>query len=204
MIGGCSQALANAALSGDKRLLFSAANDAFLMYQINGRSWVALGDPIGAREAQEELVWRFRELSDRHAGWTVFYQVSAERLPLYVDLGLAVMKLGEEARVSLADFSLDGSARAELRTQRRRAERDRATLRGAAAAATAERAAEAACGLGRLAGGQGGGREELLGRRIFAETTSPTFRWPWCAVARSRWRLPACGSPAPERRSRSI
>ena len=51
------------------------------------------------REAQEELVWRFRELSDRHAGWTVFYQVSAERLPLYIDLGLAVMKLGEEAHV---------------------------------------------------------------------------------------------------------
>jgi phosphatidylglycerol lysyltransferase len=128
LIGSCSQAVANAVLSGDKRLLFSAANDAFVMYQINGRSWIALGDPIGARDAQEELVWRFRELSDRHAGWTVFYQVSAERLPLYVDLGLAVMKLGEEARVSLADFALEGSARAELRTQRRRAERDGATF----------------------------------------------------------------------------
>ncbi|HEY1724479.1 MAG TPA: bifunctional lysylphosphatidylglycerol flippase/synthetase MprF [Steroidobacteraceae bacterium] len=128
LIGGCSQAVANAALSGDKRLLFSAANDAFVMYQINGRSWVALGDPIGARESHEELVWRFRELSDHHGGWTVFYQVSAERLPLYIDLGLAVMKLGEEARVPLADFSLDGSARAELRTQRRRAERDGATF----------------------------------------------------------------------------
>jgi phosphatidylglycerol lysyltransferase len=128
LIAGCSQAMANAVLSGDKRLLFSNACDAFLMYQINGRSWVALGDPIGARDAQEELVWRFRELSDRHGGWTVFYQVSAERLPLYVDLGLAAMKLGEEARVSLPDFSLDGSARAELRTQRRRAERDRATF----------------------------------------------------------------------------
>jgi phosphatidylglycerol lysyltransferase len=128
LITSCSQALANAVLSGDKRLLFSAACDAFLMYQINGRSWIALGDPIGAREAQEELVWRFRELSDHHAGWTVFYQVSAERLPLYVDLGLAVMKLGEEARVWLPDFSLEGSARAELRTQRRRAERDGASF----------------------------------------------------------------------------
>jgi phosphatidylglycerol lysyltransferase len=128
MIASCSQAMANAVLSGDKRLLFGTANDAFLMYQINGRSWVALGDPIGARDSQEELVWRFRELSDRHGGWTVFYQVSAERLPLYVDLGLAVMKLGEEARVALTDFSLEGSARAELRTQRRRAERDGAVF----------------------------------------------------------------------------
>jgi phosphatidylglycerol lysyltransferase len=38
------------------------------------------------------------------------------------------MKLGEEARVNLPDFSLEGSSRAELRTQRRRAERDGATF----------------------------------------------------------------------------
>ncbi|HEV7985516.1 MAG TPA: bifunctional lysylphosphatidylglycerol flippase/synthetase MprF [Steroidobacteraceae bacterium] len=129
LICGCSQAQANAALSGDKRLLFSAAGDAFLMYQIHGRSWVALGDPVGERSGQEELVWRFRELSDLHGGWTVFYQVSADQLPLYIDAGLTVMKLGEEARVQLTDFSLEGSARAELRTQRRRAERDGASFR---------------------------------------------------------------------------
>jgi phosphatidylglycerol lysyltransferase len=58
----------------------------------------------------------------------VFYQVSAEKLPLYVDLGLAILKLGEEARIPLPDFSLEGSRRAELRTQRRRAERDGATF----------------------------------------------------------------------------
>lgn len=122
------QALANAVLMGDKRVLFSEAHDAFLMYQVSGRSWIALGDPVGRRESHEELVWQFRELSDRHGGWTVFYQVSGERLPLYVDLGLAALKLGEEARVPLTDFSLEGSARAELRTQRRRAERDGATF----------------------------------------------------------------------------
>ena len=59
------------------------------MYQIAGRSWIALGDPVGPRAGAEELVWRFREMSDRHGGWTVFYQASGERLPLYVDLGLA-------------------------------------------------------------------------------------------------------------------
>jgi len=128
LIAQCPQALANAVLSADKRLLFSNTGDAFLMYQISGRSWVALGDPVGAAQCREELVWRFRELSDRHAGWTVFYHVSAERLPLYVDLGLAVMKLGEEARVWLPSFTLEGSARAELRTQRRRAERDGASF----------------------------------------------------------------------------
>jgi len=116
------------ALTGDKRLLFHEAGDAFIMYQLSGRSWIALGDPVGPRERHEELVWRFRELSDRHGGRSVFYQVSAERLALYVDLGLSALKLGEEARVPLGGFSLDGSARAELRTQRRRAQKDGATF----------------------------------------------------------------------------
>ena len=120
--------VANAALTGDKRLLFSESNDAFVMYQIAGRSWIALGDPVGPRARAEELVWRFRELSDLHAGQTVFYQASGERLPLYVDLGLAALKIGEEARVSLPEFNLEGGARADLRQAHRRAQRDGATF----------------------------------------------------------------------------
>ncbi|TLY57671.1 MAG: lysylphosphatidylglycerol synthetase family protein [Gammaproteobacteria bacterium] len=54
--------LANAALSGDKRLLFSEAGDAFVMYQIAGSSWIALGDPVGSKEGAGELVWRLREI----------------------------------------------------------------------------------------------------------------------------------------------
>jgi phosphatidylglycerol lysyltransferase len=120
--------LANAAFTGDKRLLFGEKGDAFLMYQVMGRSWIALGDPVGPRDRAEELVWRFRELSDHHGGRTVFYQASGDRLPLYVDLGLAALKIGEEARVPIAEFSLEGSARAELRQTHRRAERDGASF----------------------------------------------------------------------------
>jgi phosphatidylglycerol lysyltransferase len=120
--------VANAALSGDKRLLFSDDGDAFVMYQVAGRSWIALGDPIGPATRAEELVWRFRELSDHHGGRTVFYQASADCLALYVDLGLAALKIGEEARVPLTGFTLEGAARADLRQAWRRAERDGATF----------------------------------------------------------------------------
>ena len=37
---------------------------------------------------------------------------AGESLPLYVDAGLSLTKLGEEAWVELARFSLDGKARA--------------------------------------------------------------------------------------------
>jgi len=128
LIAQCDSTLANAALTGDKRLLFNDAGSAFVMYQIAGRSWIALGDPVGAREGAEELVWRLREMSDHHGCDTVFYQVCAERLALYVDLGLAALKIGEEARVPLSAFSLDGPERADLRQAHRRAQRDGASF----------------------------------------------------------------------------
>lgn len=115
---------ANVALTGDKHLLFAPGDAAFLMYRIAGRSWIALGDPVGDRAAWDDLAWTFRELADEHGGRTVFYEVSGEGLALYLDLGLTLTKLGEEARVPLAGFSLEGKARAELRSARRRAERD--------------------------------------------------------------------------------
>ena len=133
LIEKSDQTLANAALTGDKRLLFSDAGDAFLMYQIARRSWVALGDPVGSPQGAEELVWRLREMSDHHGAETVFYQASGERLALYVELGLAALKIGEEARVPLGDFSLEGAQRADLRQAHRRAQLDGASFEVVAA-----------------------------------------------------------------------
>ena len=87
LIAGADLTLANAALTGDKRLLFSDAGDAFVMYQIAGHSWVALGDPGGLAVGRRGLVWRLREISDHHGGQTVFYQIAADHLGLYVDSG---------------------------------------------------------------------------------------------------------------------
>jgi phosphatidylglycerol lysyltransferase len=119
---------ANLALLGDKALLFSQSGNGFLMYGVEGRSWVALGDPVGGATDQAELAWRFRELADRHGGWTVFYEVTTDHLPLYIDLGLTLLKLGEEARVPLAEFSLEGPNRRALRRTQRQMERDGVTF----------------------------------------------------------------------------
>lgn len=112
------------ALLGDKTLLFSQQGNAFLMYGVKGRSWVAMGDPVGPEKELEDLVWRFRELCDRHAGWTIFYEVDREHLPLYLDLGLTLLKLGEEGRVPLKTFSLEGGGRKGLRQAVHRVERE--------------------------------------------------------------------------------
>lgn len=124
LVDRAPESYAHLALVGDKPLLFSDPGDAFLMYGVEGRSWVAMGDPVGPEPAATELAWRFRELSDRHGGWACFYQVGAAALPRYLDLGLSLLKLGEEAIVPLEAFSLDGSERRALRQAYHRGERD--------------------------------------------------------------------------------
>ncbi len=110
------------AVLGDKQLLFNDSRTAMLMYGVERRSWVSMGDPVGPEPERAELAWRFRELCDQHRGWCSFYQVNERRLHLYVDLGLSLIKLGEEARVPLADFSLAGATRKKLRWAQRKTE----------------------------------------------------------------------------------
>jgi phosphatidylglycerol lysyltransferase len=93
------------------------------MYAVSGRSWIAMGDPAGAPEERAELAWRLKELADRHAGWPVFYEVGRHDLPLYLDLGLTPIKVGEEGRLPLATWSLEGSARSRQRRALRSVER---------------------------------------------------------------------------------
>jgi len=115
---------AHLALAGDKHLLFDDDGPGLVMYAVRSGTWVAMGDPVGPPASRERLAWRFSELAERHGGRTVFYEIDASTLPVYLDMGLALRKLGEEARVSLADFSLEGSARSRLRQVIRHVERD--------------------------------------------------------------------------------
>ncbi|AKA26278.1 bifunctional lysylphosphatidylglycerol flippase/synthetase MprF [Pseudomonas chlororaphis] len=113
-------------LTGDKALLFHPNDDAFLMYARRGRSLVALYDPIGPTQQRAEMIWQFRDLCDVHHARPVFYQVRAENLPYYMDIGLTAIKLGEEARVDLQRFDLDakGKEMKDLRYTWNRGTRD--------------------------------------------------------------------------------
>lgn len=124
VIARAGHSSSNAALMGDKQFLWSPGGDSFVMYQQSGDHWIALGDPVGPESDREELVWSFRELADRNDGRPVFYEVPEESLPLYVDMGLTLAKLGEEAWVPLGDFSLEGSKFARFRQAINRAHRE--------------------------------------------------------------------------------
>lgn len=119
---------ARLALTGDKALLRSEEGDAFIMYGAEGRSFIAMGDPVGEREAGGALLWRFKEMADAADARAVIYHASPAWLTEYLDLGLSLLKMGEEARVQLPEFSLAGGKRRNLRQTHAKAVRDGLTF----------------------------------------------------------------------------
>ena len=113
----------------DKALLFDADRTSFVMYGVQGRTWVALGDPVGRPDRLAGLVRLFLERCDDFGGVPVFYEVGKESLHRYADFGLTFVKLGEEARVDLGSFSLEGPEARKHRQALRRLEKEGATIR---------------------------------------------------------------------------
>jgi phosphatidylglycerol lysyltransferase len=98
------------------------------MYQIKGASWIVMADPVGPREEWPDLLWTMRSMADAAQGRLLLYQISGEALEIAIELGLQIVKYGEEALVALPPFSLDGGAMRSLRQAARRAERSGLTF----------------------------------------------------------------------------
>ncbi|MDH4414617.1 MAG: phosphatidylglycerol lysyltransferase domain-containing protein [Rhizobium sp.] len=109
---------------GDKRILLSDCGEGFIMYARQGRSLVALFDPVGPKHLWAPLVEKFIAEARRSRSRPVFYQVSADFLPVAVDMRLQALKLGEQAVVDLTTFTLAGGDWLKLRRSINRAERD--------------------------------------------------------------------------------
>jgi len=120
---------ANLVFLRDKAILFEEERRAFVMYGVHGRTWVALGDPVGPDERVTDAAREFLERCDDFGGVPVFYEVSTRHLHRYIDLGLTMIKLGEAARVPLANFTLEGGRGQRHRQVARRLERDGSTFR---------------------------------------------------------------------------
>ena len=124
ILGSQPNASAGLVRLGDKKVLFSDCGTAFIMYAQQGRSWIALFDPVGPRATWAGLVVKFMETARKAGCRAVFYQVSADFLPHTVDVGLRPYKLGEQAVVDLQKFDLKGGTRIRLRRAVNKAVRD--------------------------------------------------------------------------------
>jgi len=136
-LSAAARADAMLAFTGDKRFLTARGGDAFIMYQVKGSTWAAMGDPVGPASAWPELLWRVRALAHAAQGRLLLYQISPVALPFAIELGLQIFKYGEEAIVDLPSFTLEGPRARPLRHAVRRSAREGARFEIVPAAETA-------------------------------------------------------------------
>jgi phosphatidylglycerol lysyltransferase len=113
----------------DKAVLFDESRRAFVMYGVQGRTWLALGDPVGPIDLVSTMIRMFLERCDDYSGTPAFYEIGTKHLHRYADFGLTFVKLGEEARVDLRAFTMQGGSAAKYRQVTRRLEKAGGTFR---------------------------------------------------------------------------
>ncbi len=104
------------ALLGDKRFFHGSARNSLIMYGISGSTYVVMGDPLGDETEFDDLIWSFYEEVRHQGGRVALYEVGVKYLAIYLELGLTILKFGEEALLDLGAFTLAGAGAQNFRT----------------------------------------------------------------------------------------
>jgi lysyl-tRNA synthetase class 2 len=102
-------------LRADKHYLFSDDQRAFLGYRIESGVFIVSGEPVGPAEALPDLLTKLARFVERRGLRLAAVGVSATTKPLFEQLGLRSLYLGDEAIVETAFFSLEGRAIRKVR-----------------------------------------------------------------------------------------
>jgi phosphatidylglycerol lysyltransferase len=92
------------ALQDGRTYFFDPDGECMLSYRLWGTVAVVGGDPIGPRGRWEALLRNFLDFAAAHGMDTCFVGVSAVSAPVFEALGLRLLKIGEEALISLPTF----------------------------------------------------------------------------------------------------
>ena len=121
LISAWGETEASLAYLPDKHFLYHRVNDSaekvdgFLMYGVSGKTWIAMGDPVGPDDVVRDLIWQFRQETHRYDSRALFYEVGQRYLPYYIEVGFSLLKIGENAVVDLETFTLEGHDRGAMR-----------------------------------------------------------------------------------------
>jgi lysyl-tRNA synthetase, class II len=118
-----SDTLAYFKLRRDKNYLFSSTAQAFLGYRIVNGVLLVSGDPVGPPEGIPPLLRELGAFAERRGLAIAALGVSAQLRPLFGQLGLRSLYIGDEAVVRTSSFSLEGRAVRKVRQSVSRLER---------------------------------------------------------------------------------
>ncbi len=110
-----SDTLAFFKLRGDKHYFFGQDGCAFVGYRIENGVLLLSGDPVGPPEAFPALLAQLRAFTETRGLRLGAVGASERMCPLYEDLGLRTIYLGDEAILELERFSLEGRAIRKVR-----------------------------------------------------------------------------------------
>ncbi len=119
-----NSSIAYFALLPDKLYFFSYGGNAVIAYKTVGANAIALGEPIGDQKEFPALLATFVEYCDLNGWACAFHQVRPQYLGLFDSFELKTLKIGEEAIVPTAEFSLEGHEMKRLRSTMARFERE--------------------------------------------------------------------------------
>ncbi len=109
----------------DKFQFFATGDRGVVSFGLNGRLALVLGDPSAEDDAAfEQTLDEFLELCALNGWDPAFHQVPALHLDTYHQRGFTSMVVGQDAIVSLPDFTLSGKSMGGFRSARNRAERE--------------------------------------------------------------------------------
>lgn len=112
-----------------KRTFLATTTTGAITYALADRIAIAAGDPIAASEAIPAVLSDFAQWCRAHDLQPAFWQVRDVHLPAYRAQGWQALKIGEEAIIDLATFTLQGGAMQNVRTTLRHAEKAGVTVR---------------------------------------------------------------------------
>ena len=183
--------------------MFNDERTGFVMYAVQGRTWVAMGDPVGPDEACSDLIRRFLERCDDFDGIPVFYEVGRAQLHRYADFGLTFVKVGEEARVDLRAFSVEGPVASRYRQSIRRLEKDGGVFEVVEPSGTPALLAQMRAVSDEWLADQAG-TEKGFSLGYFDEGIWRGSRSPWSSATGGWWRSRTSGKVPAATRCRSI
>lgn len=120
---GLGGSLGHMGLWSGRRHWTSASGDAAISFVVIGEIALTVSEPLCAEEGRAAVIREFAADCERR-GWTaVFYAVHDEFLPHFAAMGWSSVRVGEEAVLDTAEWSLSGKAKQDIRTSINRADR---------------------------------------------------------------------------------
>jgi len=102
---------------GDKEWFWDSEGEAVIAYRTSGSRRIALGDPVGDPGASSRVIRQFLAACRADGALPALYQTSSERLPFLHENGLQTVKIGEEARIDVPAFHVNGKYWLKMRNR---------------------------------------------------------------------------------------